>query len=199
MFSSPTFPCRLAPFLTLHLVGQEMLGKILLHRGCTPSYALVDFDDVMIWDGFRLNPDWEIFLENLARNVCASNVSADRRKSQQTSQFAQSHYIIPLSSYVCGKKEKTTVNWGTRHEMCEMWQWSWCLFNFNILIPGVISVRSLWKFSVFFVWHKIYNNTHSRISLCNNKKHSSELALHWVYCILQWFDDLATTFSHILL
>ena len=42
------FPCRLAPFLTLHLVGQEILGKILLHRGCTPSYALVDFDDVMI-------------------------------------------------------------------------------------------------------------------------------------------------------
>ena len=192
-----------------------MLGKILLHRGCTPSYALVDFDDVMIWDGFRLNPDWEIFLENLARNVCASNASADRRKSQQTSQFVQSHYIIPPSSYVCGKKEKTTVNsvplyypplflclqkkerktivnWDTRHEMCEMWQWSWCLFNFNILIPGVISVRSLWKFSVFFVWHKIYNNTHSRISLCNNKKHSSELAL-------QWFDDLATAFSHILL
>ena len=106
--------CRLALFLTLHLFGRQMLGKILLHGGCTTSYALVDFDDVMIWDGFRLNPDWEIFWENLARNVCASNASADRRKSQQTSQFAQSHYIIPLSSYVCRKKEKTTVNWDTQ-------------------------------------------------------------------------------------
>ena len=35
-------------FLTLHPFGQQMLGKILLHDGCTPSYALVDFDDVMI-------------------------------------------------------------------------------------------------------------------------------------------------------
>ena len=106
--------CRWVPMQVGTFFGQQMLGKILLHGGCTPSYALVDFDDVMIWDGFRLNPDWEIFWENLARNVCASNASADRRKSQQTSQFAQSHYIIPLSSYVCRKKEKTTVNWDTQ-------------------------------------------------------------------------------------
>ena len=61
-----------------------------------------------------IKPRFGDFLENLARNVCASNASADRRKSQQTSQFAQSHYIIPLSSYVCRKKEKTTVNWDTQ-------------------------------------------------------------------------------------
>ena len=54
---------------------------------------------IHFWANLVLMFNWANIWEVLGKpgpSVCASNAPTDRRKSQQTSQFAQSHYIIPL-------------------------------------------------------------------------------------------------------
>ena len=54
----------------------------------------------LFWANLVLMFNWRNMLEEVlgkpGPSVCASNAPTDRRKSQQTSQFAQSHYIILL-------------------------------------------------------------------------------------------------------